>query len=209
MDNYSSMKLELLGLRWAVTIKFRDLLMGAKFTVFTDNNPLSYFRTSGKLAAMFDFEIRYRSGKSNGNADALSRKTDHGEGAVEWRHGTAEEVLVLISPPQALSTPVPMEVRHEMLELLDPIWLQEVHTRASGTEPTATATLPQIPVPELVKFQQADPEVARLVAYHKAGHRPTRRQLAREPKGLRKLLGCCSPADPTWVPSGTYVGRLA
>ena len=174
--------------------------MGAKFTVFTDNNPLSYFRTSGKLGAtetrwaaelaMFDFEIKYRSGKSNGNADALSRKTNHGEGAVEWRHGTAEEVLVLISPPQALSTPVPMEVRHEMLELLDPIWLREVHTRASGTEPTTTATLPQIPVPELVKFQQADPEIGRLVAYHKAGHKPTRRQLASEPKGVRKLLGC-------------------
>ena len=58
---------------------------------------------------MFDFEIKYRSGKSNGNADALSRKIDHGEGAVEWRHGTAEKVLVLISPPQALLTLVPME----------------------------------------------------------------------------------------------------
>ena len=32
--------------------------------------------------------------------------------------------------------------------------------------------------------------VCRLVAYHKAGHEPTRRQLAREPKGVRKLLGC-------------------
>ena len=42
MNNYSSMKLELLALYWAVTVKFRDLLIGSKFVVFTDNNPLSY-----------------------------------------------------------------------------------------------------------------------------------------------------------------------
>ena len=44
MSNYSSMKLELLALKWAVTEKFRDYLLGAEFTVFTDNNPLSYLK---------------------------------------------------------------------------------------------------------------------------------------------------------------------
>lgn len=51
--------------------------------VYTDNNPFSYL-TSAKLGAMeqrwaaqlaaFDFELKYRSGKSNRNADALSRQ---------------------------------------------------------------------------------------------------------------------------------------
>ena len=39
MCNYSSAKLELLALKWAVTKKFRDYLLGWKFTVCTDNNP--------------------------------------------------------------------------------------------------------------------------------------------------------------------------
>ncbi|KAI5107461.1 hypothetical protein C0J45_3099, partial [Silurus meridionalis] len=80
--NYSSMKLEFLALKWAMTEKFREYLWGQKCIVFTDNNPLSHL-SSAKLGAteqrwaaqlaVFDFEIRYRPGKSNGNADALSR----------------------------------------------------------------------------------------------------------------------------------------
>ena len=42
MHNYSSAKLELLALKWAVTEKFSDYLLGSKFTVYTDNNPLAY-----------------------------------------------------------------------------------------------------------------------------------------------------------------------
>ena len=82
MHNYSSAKLELLALKWAVTEKFRDYLLGSKFTVYTNNNPLAYIQTSklgasqicwlSKLA-LFDFNIIYRSGKSNQAADALSQ----------------------------------------------------------------------------------------------------------------------------------------
>ena len=46
MHNYSSAKLELLALKWAVTEKFRDYLLGLKSTVYTDNNPLAYVQTS-------------------------------------------------------------------------------------------------------------------------------------------------------------------
>ena len=89
MQNYSSMKLELLALYWAVTQKYRDLLLGTEFVVYTDNNPLSYLQTTAKLGAtemrwaaelaQFTFTIKYRSGRSNRNADALSRKVSHGE----------------------------------------------------------------------------------------------------------------------------------
>ena len=82
MHNYSSAKLELLALKWAVTRKFRDYLLGSKFTVYTDNNLLAYVQTS-KLGAsqicwlselaLFDFNIIYRSGKTNQAADALSQ----------------------------------------------------------------------------------------------------------------------------------------
>ena len=81
MHNYSSAKLELLALKWAVADKFGDYLLGLKFTVYTDNNPLAYVQTSklgasqicwlSKLA-LFNFNIIYRSGKTNQAANALS-----------------------------------------------------------------------------------------------------------------------------------------
>ena len=51
MQKYSSAKLELLTLKWAVCDKFRDYLIGSKFTMLTDNNPLTYVRTSRLGAA--------------------------------------------------------------------------------------------------------------------------------------------------------------
>ena len=55
MRNYSSAKLELLALKWSVCEKFRDYLIGSKFTVLTDNNPLTYVRTS-RLGACLKFD---------------------------------------------------------------------------------------------------------------------------------------------------------
>ena len=50
MHNYSSAKLELLVLKWVVTEKFRDYLLGLQFQVYTDNNLLTYIMES-KLGA--------------------------------------------------------------------------------------------------------------------------------------------------------------
>ena len=82
MDNYSSSKLELLVLKWAVMEKFCDYLLGLKFHVYMDNSPLAYVRESklgasqiqwlSKLA-LFDFTIHYQTGRSNRATDALSR----------------------------------------------------------------------------------------------------------------------------------------
>ena len=84
--NYPSHKLEFLSLKWAVCEKFKDYLYGAKFTVRTDNNPLTYILISAKLdatgqrwvadLACYDFDIQYRSGKENIDADAISRVSE-------------------------------------------------------------------------------------------------------------------------------------
>ena len=68
-------------LKWAMMEKLWDYLLGSKFTVYMDNNPLSYVRESklglaqirwlSKLA-LFDFDIKYRKGKLNKAVDTLS-----------------------------------------------------------------------------------------------------------------------------------------
>ena len=77
-------KLEFLALKWAVCDKFSDYLgHGGKFTVFTDNNPLTYVMTTAKLNATgmrwvsdlagYDFQLKYKPGKTHSDADGLSR----------------------------------------------------------------------------------------------------------------------------------------
>ena len=81
-------KLEFLVLKWAITEHFRDYLFYASdFTVYTDNNPLTYVMTTAKLnstghrwvasLADFHFKIKYRPGLVHKDADFLSRmRTD-------------------------------------------------------------------------------------------------------------------------------------
>lgn len=64
--------------------KFQDYLYGNTFTAITDNNPMMYVLKSAKLdtasyrwlAALstFDFNIKHHAGKSNQDADGLSRR---------------------------------------------------------------------------------------------------------------------------------------
>ena len=74
--NYPMHKLEYLALKWAVCEKFHDYLYGTEFTVLTDNNPLTYVLTSAKLdaAGQYRFEVKYRPGNTNQDADGLSRR---------------------------------------------------------------------------------------------------------------------------------------
>ena len=82
--HHHSGKLEFLALKWAITEHFRDYLFYAPhFTVYTDNNPLTFVMTSAKLNATgyrwvaelanFNFDIKYRPGHANKDADFLSR----------------------------------------------------------------------------------------------------------------------------------------
>lgn len=89
-QRYAVHQLEFLALKWAVVDKFHDYLYGVKFTVRTDNNPLTYVLTTAKLnatghrwlaaLATYDFDVQYRPGKAHIDVDLLSRNladTDH------------------------------------------------------------------------------------------------------------------------------------
>ncbi|GAA6081704.1 uncharacterized protein LOC111855352, partial, partial [Tachysurus ichikawai] len=85
---YPAHKLEFFALKCAVTDKFCDYLYGSSFKVITDSNPLTYVLTSAKLDATsyrwlsalstFSFTLQYHPGKSNLDAEALSRRP-HGD----------------------------------------------------------------------------------------------------------------------------------
>ena len=81
--NYPAYKLEFLALKWAVTDYFHEYFYGGHFDVYTDNNPLTYILTSAKLDAVgqcwvvasanCNFQLHYKTCKSNVEADALSQ----------------------------------------------------------------------------------------------------------------------------------------
>ena len=82
-------KLEFLCLKWALTGQFHEYLYGNTFDIYTANNPITYVLTTAKLDAMghrwitslanYNFHIHYKSGKSNVEADVLSR--------IDWEKG--------------------------------------------------------------------------------------------------------------------------
>ena len=82
--NYPAHKREFLALKWAMTDKFHDYLVGSKVSVVTDNNPLCYVLKNARLDAtshrwlaslsLYDFELRYRRGSAHSDADGLSRR---------------------------------------------------------------------------------------------------------------------------------------
>lgn len=84
--NYSTIEKELLAIVWA-TKYFRPYLFGRKFKIFTDHKPLQWMMTmkepNSRLTrwrlrlSEYDFSVIYKKGKSNTNADALSRIEIH------------------------------------------------------------------------------------------------------------------------------------
>ena len=178
MNNYSSMKLELVALKWAVTEKFRDYLIGRSFVVYTDNNPLSYLKTA-KLGAtemrwcaqlaQFNFEVIYRSGKSNKNADALSRQNS--------TNLVSDEAVIQNITKTTFVEKFAME--DSSVNELSVIWNEQM---------TAATTFPEFSRTELAVKQMQDSQIATVLKWCESGHKPTERQLRKETKAVRKLL---------------------
>uniref|UniRef100_A0A1A8HG02 Gypsy retrotransposon integrase-like protein 1 n=1 Tax=Nothobranchius korthausae TaxID=1143690 RepID=A0A1A8HG02_9TELE len=158
MENYSSMKLEFLALKWAMAEKFREYLLGHKCIVFTDNNPLSHL-SSAKLGAAeqrwiaqlaaFDFEIKYRSGKSNVNADALSRL-----------HPTGAQDLGAMLPGTSLPEPLKQVLQGQ---------------RPEATQAVMT-TFPERTPLEMGVIQKNDPVIKDVLGFWRKGRRPNKEE---------------------------------
>lgn len=80
--NYSTIERELLAIVWAAQ-HFRPYLYGKRFRIYTDHRPLTYIfsisNPSSRLMRFrlkleeYEYEVVYKPGKANTNADALSR----------------------------------------------------------------------------------------------------------------------------------------
>ena len=170
---YSSMKLEFLAMKWAITDKFRHYLLGGKFKVITNNNPLTYFR-SAKLGALerrwasqlaqFDFDIQYRPGKIN-PADALSRMP---------LEPSPESFLTVVSPEVAAVNDLqceqlavdPTPTAGVLGDTMAPVLPldQEEEPDQTAVPEAATEVLPRLSLADLQQLQQQDPVLGPVLA---------------------------------------------
>lgn len=222
MQNYSSLKLELLALKWAITEKFRELLLGVEFIVFTDNSPLSHLHSSVKLGATetrwmadlaaFNFKVKFRSGRSNRNADALSRMPFP---VTEPEFSQIEELVAehdsqgahrhnpsslasgdndLTNEPHGVggfpstSTQIPIDLIAGIEAMTADVWLSEVHTRSAKTAPKCTTTLPSYQPKDLANLQCEDQILSRVRFFWDNGRIPTGAEIQKESRQTRKLL---------------------
>ncbi|KAJ0173294.1 hypothetical protein K1T71_011470 [Dendrolimus kikuchii] len=127
--NYSVSEKELLGVIYG-TKTFRPYLYGRKFKIVTDHKPLVYLMNckdpSSKLLRWrlkiedFDYEIVYKPGKLNSNADALSRPPIHNIEDIDLNDNlTYESYIRTRSSPTVFNTRI-TEFNQNLLESLCP-----------------------------------------------------------------------------------------
>ena len=171
--NYPVHKLEFLALKWAITDKFHDYLYGNTFVVMTDNNPLTYVLSTAKLDAAqhrwvadlanYNFSLQYKTGKTNCDADGLSRNpvnlfTD----AVK---AICMAVTAGIPPVECLAASAGSHSADESTALPDTLtnisWIQE---------------------------QQKDETIARVTDLLRSSFRPGEKEYRRESRSVQKFL---------------------
>ena len=167
--NYPAHKLEFLALKWSITDKFHDYLYGQSFDVWTDNNPLTYVLTTARLdatgqrwiarLASYNFSIHYKSGRTNVDADALSRLPVVQEDVIQ--------AVCQLEDPNLQSDYVSQfavaayVLGHFVSEVVDPINVEEI--------------------------QHNDKEIGCVLRWKEAGHQPSNEDLTHKSKEVKLL----------------------
>jgi len=185
-------KLEFLALKWAICEQFRDYLYYApSFTVYTDNNPLTYVLSTAKLnstghrwvseLADYNFEIKYRPGKANKDADTLSRiPLDISQYIPTCTQETSQDVIsATLSSVKALQNG-------------DTVWITAVSDSTDSLNLDSnlldSRNYHQIEPQVILTAQKQDPSIGRVLAYKLNGHKPATHEISRELPHTRKLL---------------------
>ena len=202
MQDYSLAKIELMALKWSVCDKFKDYLLGSKFTIFTDNNPLCYIKSSKLGAAqicwlselaLYDFDIIYRSGKSNLVADALSHrpeKEEETEKGIPPKSDDDEWIAVSYQVEEQGGHISSMEFNQVISELVggtkidkklkDRIKVTDVAKEKLNGKTVKVATgmvnlFDSITPKEMAEFQHQDNQIAPILTYVKQDQKPSKK----------------------------------
>uniref|UniRef100_A0A672H4E2 Gypsy retrotransposon integrase-like protein 1 n=1 Tax=Salarias fasciatus TaxID=181472 RepID=A0A672H4E2_SALFA len=181
-------KLEFLALKWAVCDKFRDYLFYAPhFTIYTDNNPLTYVMSTAKLNAVgfrwvgelsdFRFDIRYRPGKINVDADTLSRcPLDIATYVKECTKQLPREAVTATWEGCGVG-------KHG-----DVAWVAAMTlTLGEQLEPASGEVLPSIDPIDLQNAQRSDPDISIILKMKETNETPTD-DLKRRMRGTVKKM---------------------
>ena len=182
--NLHSGKLEFLAMKWAICEKFRDYLYYAKsFTVYTDNNPLTYVLTSARLNAAgyrwvaeladFNFDIKYKPGKANTDADTLSRLP------LDFERYMAE--CTLGTTPAAIHATV-KAIKAQQAGLA---WVSAIMSPLPQNSPQTHQDVAQ---QEMADAQCADPGIGPVLRYVMQKRRPRKQERAGEHRDVTALL---------------------
>ena len=176
-------KLEFLALKWSICDHFRDYLYYAPhFTVFTDNNPLTYVLSTAKLNATgyrwiaeladFHFKIRYRPGHCNIDADALSR--------LPYQYQSS---CTLETSPDTIHAIVNGVHAQEAGKAT---WVAAVSTQTADQD--SNRTLHSLSLAEIADAQRQDPDISRVMELQKADKKPSYAAAKAETPSVKLLL---------------------
>ena len=182
-------KLEFLALKWAICDQFRDYLYYApSFTVYTDNNPLTYVLSSAKLNATglrwvneladFNFTIKYRPGRVNTDADSLSRIPDF-ESYIE----TCTEEM----SPQTTNA---VTCAVNLLAKGKSNWVTPftIDPNVFAIDSSNFRNDLRIGVNDLIDAQLNDPVTSRVMQFIEQGKKPLAKDMLHEPSDVKRLI---------------------
>ena len=166
--------------------------------VYTDNNPLAYVRESKIGVAqiqwlskpvLFDFDIKYRTGRSNKAADALSHCPNDSEEMDSNPESEEYETILYAIECEELGEildgeKIPQECKVAIQDKEDKPAPQELELHYSAID-----ILSKVSTSEMREAQQADATISEVVWWVKAGNNQNYPKLGKKnKKNVRKYL---------------------
>lgn len=184
-------KLEFLAMKWAICERFRDYLYFApSFVVYTDNNPLTYVLSTARLNATghrwvaqladFNFTIKYRPGKTNADADGLSRMPLDIE---QYMQQCSQEV----HPDVISSTVQAIQIQHEeQVPWMCPVTITTAIVQDGSVNlPSPVAVITK---EAMRKAQEDDPVIGTVLRFKTKKQRPPERGKKGVPDNTATLM---------------------
>ena len=168
---YHTQEKEALGIIWACE-KFRPYLMGETFVTETDHGSLQWLlgNQKGRLArwamrlSEFDFTIKPKPGKNNGNADAPSRFPVDKPDEMWSPEDSAPDYTDLIGPVNVAICNLTTDRSAAMVDILS-VEYEELSVNTTTVEPESLGNEKQTLRQLLIKAQRQDRALEAIRAY--------------------------------------------